>query len=134
MATFDKIEKVYTKTDNVVFTIRANSGDLFNERYLRLIQDLTKDAWQLPYSRRVDSLTNFQHSYAIEDDLNVIDLFEKDPGDYTNNEIESFKNIALNDPLIAGKLISKDGKTTGINVLVNLPRKNGRNSRSCKHS
>ena len=43
MAAFDKIEKVYTKTDNVVFTIRANSGDLFNERYLRLIQDLTKD-------------------------------------------------------------------------------------------
>ena len=89
MAAFDKIEKVYTKTDNVVFTIRANSGDLFNERYLRLIQDLTKDAWQLPYSRRVDSLTNFQHSYPIEDDLNVIELFEKDPGDNTNNEIES---------------------------------------------
>lgn len=123
MAAFDKIEKVYTKTDNVIFTIKANSGDLFNERHLRLIQELTKDAWQLPYSRRVDSLTNFQHSFAIEDDLNVIDLFEKDPSDYTNKEIESYKNIALNEPLISGKLISKDGKTTGINVLVNLPRK-----------
>ena len=45
MAAFDKIEKVYTKTDNVIFTIKANSGDLFNERHLRLIQEFWLDSF-----------------------------------------------------------------------------------------
>ncbi len=47
------------------------------QRYWGLIEEMTQDAWQMPYSRRVDSLQNFQNTYAEEDDLIVEDLYEE---------------------------------------------------------
>ena len=38
------------------------------------VEELTEAAWQIPYTIRVDSVSNFQHTYATEDDLIVEDL------------------------------------------------------------
>ena len=35
------------------------------------IEELTEAAWEVPWSSRVDSLVNYNHSEAVEDDLNV---------------------------------------------------------------
>ncbi len=123
MEAFDQIEKVYIKTDNVLFTIKAKEGDVFQPRILQLVQDLTADGWKLPYSQRVDSITNFQHSYAEGDDLTVLDLVEGDPSQKTQQELDELKQIALKEPILSGKLINKQATATGVNVLINLPRK-----------
>ena len=41
---------------------------------LGAIEELTEAAWRTPYSSRVNSLTNYTHSEALEDDLVVAPL------------------------------------------------------------
>ncbi len=123
LAAFDEIERTYIKTDNILFTVKPEQGDVFQPHVLKLLQELTAESWKLPYSQRVDSITNFQHSYAKEDDLTVADLVEKDGLLLTSAETERIKTIALNEALLVGKVLSRDATTTGVNVLINLPGK-----------
>jgi predicted RND superfamily exporter protein len=126
LAAFDAIERVYIKTDNILFTVKPKQGNIFQPHVLKLLQELTEESWKLTYSQRVDSITNFQHSHANEDDLTVEDLVEKDGLLLTPAETERIKTIALNESLLVGKVLSRDAKTTGINVLINLPGKKWR--------
>ena len=71
---FEKMQKTYNKNDNILFVITPKSGKVFSKDTLTVIQDITKEAWQVPYSTRVDSITNHQHTAAEEDDLIVEDL------------------------------------------------------------
>jgi len=117
---FDLIERTYTKTDNILFVIKANEGDIFNPKVLSTVKNMTDEAWLAPYSSRVDSVTNYQHTYAEEDDLTVRDLVP-DPTMVTGEEAAYVQNVAMTDPLIAKRLVSPDGKTTGIFVTMNIP-------------
>ena len=63
----EKMDKIYSKDEGVVFIIAPKKGDVFNRNTLAIIEQLTKLAWQLPYATRVESLSNFQHSYAKQD-------------------------------------------------------------------
>lgn len=123
LAAFDEIERVYIKTDNILFTVKPEQGDVFQPQVLKLLQELTNESWTLPYSQRVDSITNFQHSYAQGDDLTVTDLVEKDGLLLTPVETERIKITAMNESLLLGKILSRNATTTGINVLINLPGK-----------
>jgi len=121
---FDSLEKTYSKQDNVMFVLSAkDGGDLFQPKHLAAIDQLTKAAWQMPYSTRVDSITNFQHTAAEEDDLRVADLIS-DAESLNADQIADIREIALAEPLLAGQLISHDGRVTGVNITVQLPRKN----------
>jgi len=80
---------------------------------------MTNEAWQVPYSRRVDSITNYQHTFSEEDYLVVESSFEEF-SDFSVEKIERNKQIALSDPIIAGNLVTYDGKATGVNITINL--------------
>ena len=121
LAAFDAVENVYTKNDNVLFVIRPESGDVFQPRVLELVRSLTEDAWQIPNSTRVDGITNFQHTWADGDDLIVEDLVGS--GEITSDVAERARTVALAEPLLAGRLVADDARTTGINVRVSLPGK-----------
>ena len=71
---FENLQDTYTKDDNVMFVISPKNGNVFTVKNLSAIQAITEEAWQIPHSIRVDSVTNFQHTYAEEDDLIVYDL------------------------------------------------------------
>ncbi|MGF1755653.1 MMPL family transporter [Vibrio makurazakiensis] len=117
---FDEIQTTFAKTDNLAIVIAPNNGDVFTPETLTLIQDMTVDSWQIPYSSRVDSLANYQHTEAVEDDLLVEDLlYEEYP--HTPQRIQKVKNIALNEPLLRNSLVSALGDVTVVNVTVQLP-------------
>jgi predicted RND superfamily exporter protein len=120
---FDSLEKIYTKNDNVMFIITPKDGDVFTEQTLKIIQELTLDAWQMPHSIRVDSITNFQHTEADGDDLVVQDLVPEG-ATLDATELEKIKKITLSEPLLARRLISETGHVTGVNVTVQLPGDN----------
>ncbi|VAW76955.1 Predicted exporter of the RND superfamily [hydrothermal vent metagenome] len=117
---FENLQNTYTKSDNVLFAISPANGKVFTPETLEAIRWLTEEAWQIPYSIRVDSVTNFQHTYAEEDDLVVEDLV-KDPGKLDAGELAKRSAIAVNEPLLIKRLISPDTGTTGVNVTVQLP-------------
>ena len=71
---FEELQNTYTKTDNVLIVLAPEDGNVFTRETLASVATLTKAAWQLPYSLRVDSLTNYQHTRAVGDDLIVADL------------------------------------------------------------
>ncbi|MFQ5587156.1 MAG: hypothetical protein ACE5GF_10120 [Thermodesulfobacteriota bacterium] len=68
---FEALQDTYTKNDNVLFAVAPKSGRVFTRETLAIIEELTEASWQAPYSIRVDSITNFQHTRAEEDDLIV---------------------------------------------------------------
>lgn len=122
LTAFENLQKIYTQDDNIQFVIKPATGDLFTPKLLTAVRDLTEKSWKTPFSTRVDSLTNFQHSYAEGDDLTVRDLVPK-RGVITQKEADEAKNIGLTEPLLANRLISPDGKTVAININLSLPGK-----------
>ncbi|GMR17681.1 MAG: MMPL family transporter [Gammaproteobacteria bacterium] len=117
---FENLENSYTKEDNVLFVVAPKSGKVFTRETLAIIEKLTKAAWQVPYSIRVDSITNFQHTFAEADDLVVQDLVT-DASTLSDSDLERIKVIALNEPSLADRLISSRTHVTGVNVTIQLP-------------
>lgn len=117
---FDALETNYTKNDNVMFILAPKTGDAFDNETLEAVKLLTEKAWQVPYSIRVDSLSNFQHTEAIEDDLVVRDLIDEELT-LTNDERAKIKKISLSEPILFRKIISDRSHVTGVNVTVQLP-------------
>ncbi len=119
LVAYEAIENIYTRNDNVLFIIKPRSGDVFTARTLEAVRSLTEDAWQIPNSTRVDAITNFQHTWADGDNLVVEDLLA--PGDITQAGIDRVRDVSLSEPLLAGRMIARDGNATGVNVRINLP-------------
>ncbi|MES9825881.1 MAG: MMPL family transporter [Candidatus Thiodiazotropha endolucinida] len=119
---FEQLQNTYTKNDNVLFVIAPKDGKVFTRETLSAVAELTKESWQIPYSLRVDSITNFQHTHAEGDDLIVEDLV-LDPQSLSDEDLAEKQRIATSDPLLVNRLISPSAHTTGINVTVQLPGK-----------
>ncbi|MDH3970975.1 MAG: MMPL family transporter [Gammaproteobacteria bacterium] len=119
---FEELQNTYTKTDNVMFVLAPKDGEVFSPETLNAIARLTEESWQIPYSLRVDSITNYQHTEARDDDLLVDDLVPEDVLDALDEAaIQRIRNIALNEPLLVDHLISARGHVTGVNVTIQLP-------------
>ena len=117
---FEELQNTYTKADNVLFALAPKDGKVFTPDTLEAVRWLTNAAWQIPYSLRVDSLTNYQHTRAEGDDLIVADLVE-DPAALDQSQLQDISDIALNEPLLLNRLISPDASVTGVNVTIQLP-------------
>lgn len=120
LLTFEKFEETYTKNDNFLFVVKPKSGTIDQPFVAQATEEFTARAWTIPYAIRVDSITNFQHTYAIDDDLIVEDLIEDAPG-LSQAEIAKRVDIALNEPLLAGNLVALDRGASGINVTLQYP-------------
>ncbi len=116
----ESIENTYGKGDNVLFMIVPDNRDATSEQALAAAVWLTERAWQTPYSTRVDSITNFQHTTVDGDDLSVNDLV--DPSKLDNPEEQArIRTVALADLRLVGSLVAQDGGVSAVNVTVELP-------------
>ena len=116
----EALENTYTENQGVLFVVVPGDGNVFTREVLSAITELTEESWKMPYSSRVDSLVNFQHTRAEEDDLIVEDLVE-DAAGLSDAELDRIRDIALSEPLLVNRLISGDGRVTAVNVNVVLP-------------
>jgi len=117
---FEELQATYTKNDNFLFVVEPADGNVFSADTLAAIEQLTESAWQIPYAIRVDSLSNFQHTQGIGDDLIVEDLF-RDAARMTPEEIERRAQVALDEPLLRNQLVTTDGHVTAVNVVLQYP-------------
>ena len=116
---FENLQDTYAKNDNVMFILVPEDGNVFTEQTLRAIAWLTEESWQTPFSTRVDSITNYQHTYAEGDDLIVEDLVFADE-ELSAERLAQVREIAINEPLLVNRLISPSGHVTGINITIEL--------------
>ena len=115
----EALENTYGKNDSVLFMVVPEDGDATSHQALAASVWLTERAWQTPYSIRVDSFANFQHTRADGDSLFVDDLVDPDKlGD--PRERDRIRAIALADPRLAGSLFAPDGSVSAVNVTVEV--------------
>jgi len=117
---FENLQNTYTKSDNVLFVVAPADGNVFTSETLQAIEWLTEQAWQIPYSIRVDSLSNFQHTRADGDELIVEDLVS-DAANLGAQDLERIRAVASEEPLLVNRVVSPSGRVTGVNVVVQLP-------------
>lgn len=117
---FEAMQRIYTKPDNILIVMEPTDGDVFTPTTLEAVEYATSEAWTLPHSIRVDSLTNFQNTYAEEDDLIVEDLVS-DAATWTPEQIEAARKVALAEPMLVNRTISPTSHVTGINVTLQMP-------------
>lgn len=129
---FLKLQETYASPDTIILALqpkgtveeeggrprRATDADV-----LKVIKQLTEDMWQTPHSTRVDSIANFQHTRATEEDLIVEDLVpEIDEIDQA--VAHKVHEIATNDAVLVGRAISHDGRTAAVIARLTLPNDN----------
>lgn len=117
---YQAMEDTYGKSDNVFFAIAPEDRDATSALALEATAWLTEQAWQIPFANRVDSITNFQHTTADGDEILVRELVDESV--YSDaDERSRIRTIALAEPVLAGRLLARDGGVAGINVSVQLP-------------
>jgi predicted RND superfamily exporter protein len=122
LVAFENLQATYTKNDNFMFVLEPSSGDAFSSDTLAAVESLTEAAWQIPYAIRVDSISNFQHTYGVEDDLIVEDLFRNSAG-MSADERARRGAVALAEPLLENQLVTSNGAVTAVNVVLQYPEK-----------
>lgn len=116
---YEEMQNVFSKSENVTFLILPKSENVYQPETFELLYKLTKDAWHIPLSIRVESLSNYQYTYADDEGLVVEDLikkgqYDKAHIDYVRKSIEPLKNVR-------GRLISDNDQMAVINVTIQLP-------------
>ncbi|OUS28222.1 RND transporter [Gammaproteobacteria bacterium 45_16_T64] len=124
---FNRLQTIYNKSDNVIIVMSPKGegntigkGDVFTPSFLSAVRTVTEEAWQLPWSTRVDSISNYQHTQGVDDELLIDDLVEEDVT-LDAAEIQRIRDITNADPLIRGRLIATTGKVTLVNITIQTP-------------
>ena len=116
----DNFEAAYSKDDNLAFVLSPKDGNVFSAETLKAVGQLTEEAWLLPYVRTVNSLTNYQNSYAEDDSLVVEDLIT-DINNISPSEITKAQEVANSRIELQNTFINQDNSITQVNVLFRLP-------------
>ncbi len=117
LTAFENLQATYTKNDNILFVIEPEDETAFTNATLAAVEELTAEAWKIPYAIRVDSVSNFQHTRAIDDDLIVEDLV-KGATNLTSAELANREAVALAEPLLRNQLITESAAVTAVNVVL----------------
>lgn len=120
MLALDALEAEFTEIDTVLFVVEPSSGNVFTPETLSAMVEFTERAWNIPYAQRVDSLTNFQHTWADGDDLIVEDLVTEAHA-LDEEQLQKIRTVALSEPTLKNYLISAKGHVAGIIVVFNIP-------------
>ena len=123
LVAYDKLEDTYSATNAALIAVAPKGGSVFTREALGAVEELTEAAWRVPWSTRVDSLTNYYHSEAVEDDL-IVEQLVDDAGSLSDDDLARIKEIALHEPSLVGRLVSHDGRVAGLAISFALPDEN----------
>ena len=121
LAAFDALEDTYSASNVALIAVAPGAGSVFTREALGAIEELTEAAWRVPYSTRVDSLTNYSHSEALGDDL-VVEPLVDDAQSLSDADLARIEKIALNATDLAGRLVSHEGRVGGLAINFALPK------------
>jgi len=121
LAAHESFDEAFRREHILSIMISPINDEVFTTKTVNLVADLTASAWDLPYVRRVQSLTNHQHSYADYDEFDVQDLFPSSKEVSISKLLEG-RRIALSSPELLHYHLSQDAKHTVVQVLFRLPK------------
>ena len=121
LVAYDALEDTYTSSNTALIAVTPRQGTVFTRETLGVIERLTEEAWQAPYSSRVDSLTNYSHSEALGDDLIVGPLVENAAA-LSDAELDRIEGIANDSIELVGRMLAEDGRVAGLAINFIPPR------------
>ncbi len=143
MLAFEDIQDTYDKADNVMFVLTPKDGKVFTKQTLKTIHWITEEGWKAPYATRVDSVTNYQHTWVSPDDEDYMlvgallcipdksaDMDSECEHDavtesmidgLTEQHISQLSEIILNEPQLKRRLINPEKTVTAVNITVQPP-------------
>lgn len=117
---YDEIRDTYSHDDNLYLVIVPKNGNIFTRENLAILEEVTDRAWTLPYAMRVDSIANYQHTEAVDDDLSVRPLV-KDALQMSDEDIALAREVSINEPILQNRLITDRGDMAAINISIQFP-------------
>ena len=108
--TLDAFEKRFGNDESLVIAIHSPNG-VFDMATSKVIHEMTDKMWRIPQVIRVDSLANYNYSYAEGDDIIVEPFFPDTAEEITQDFLDEKKPQAMNHKVMPGYLISKDGRS-----------------------
>lgn len=120
LVALDALERTFSESNSVIIAIAPQDESVFTRETLSAIEELTEAAWSTPFSTRVDSLANYNHSWAEEDDL-IVEPLVDDATNLREADLARIREIALSENEVVGSLVSADGSTAGLIITFVLP-------------
>src|SRR5690606_17072191 len=112
-------QKSYLKDEHVsIFVEHPNS--IVSQEGVSLIRKVTSDSWKFPHVLRVDSLSNFIHTWAEGDDI-FVEPVAPEEGPISTKQIQLLREIIHDDADVRGQLISADSKMALIRIRLSPP-------------
>lgn len=143
LVAFDHIQDTYDKADNAMIVLTPKEGGVFSKETLKTIQWLTEKAWHTPYSTRVDSVTNYQHTWVTPEDedymlVGALLCVPAKSADFdstcehesvtpemidgmSQDQLERLEQIVLNEPQVVNRMINPQSSVTAVNITVQVP-------------
>ncbi|NWO04173.1 MAG: MMPL family transporter [Alteromonadaceae bacterium] len=118
LQTLNQMENTFGPSDNILLVIDYGNISTNREQATELVHWVTQESWYLPYTRRVDSISNYQHTLSNGDELEINNLIES----VETREGSNLFDEALGIKQLKGRLISNND-LTAINISFRLPRK-----------
>lgn len=120
---FEDFEAQFEQKELLVVGVEALDGDIFTPDSLAAVRELTDRGWELPYALRSTSVTNFQNSYSIGDDI-IVEALVPEEGPISVERAGAIKAFALNSDEIVDNTVAKDGGSAAVYITTPLPRQN----------
>lgn len=106
----NEFERLFGNDERVIFLLELKEGELFDKEIINVIDQLTEKMWQIPEVIRVESVTNFNWSYAEGDDL-ITEPFIPEEKRTDQVFLDSRKKEAFEHKIMPGVYFSKDGQS-----------------------
>ena len=119
---FEQLEADFNKQDTLVFLVEMEDEEssVLNPLGIRFLGELTRSAWQIPFTRRVDSLINYQRIESTEDELIIDDLVGFN-SEMTAKDISKLSSYIQQQPRLLNNFISGDESLALVVVSLALP-------------
>ena len=115
-----QIENDYTSDKNVMVLVEPRNKNIFSPDALRAIQQLTEFGWSIPYSQRVESLSNHLYTRVDGDEL-MVEFLVEDVNALSPQELLARKRYATHKTGVKDYLITRDGDLSLVSVILNFP-------------
>ena len=119
---FQEFEKTFGNDDMAIVIVHDEKG-ILQRKNLKLVEQMSEKLWNVNEVLRVDNLNNFIHMESAGEDLLISPLVEEGDSDYV--DITELKRKIKMEPVLENFLISKDRKTTIIQVKI-IPETSGK--------
>lgn len=118
---FQYMEDNFSPSDDLAFVLAPPDGAVFSGQTIEALLWLKDRLSELSFVRRVETLTDYPFQVHTGDGLYVGYVTDEQAEPYT---LAFFREQALDDPMIAGTLVSKSGQSVAILAKYQLAGKN----------